>query len=230
MPNRNASASGQRHHIVLVPGFGGFDALGGVNYYAGITELFQQFTQKYPKTGAVLHYFDNLPTAAVVTRAQRLRNYLAKRMARGEICCDDDHTNDDDIALIGHSTGGLDIRQLICDLDDARNAKIGVDGRLIEAEDLRHCIKKVVFLSVPHWGTNIADWVYKRPALRKTVICDLRAAFEGSQHYLMDRIVACLADGAATLTGGEVFLALRDAVTEANYDGSRDPSCIADSI
>jgi len=199
MPNRNGSASGQRRHIVLVPGFGGFDALGGVNYYAGITERFQQFTQKYPQAGAVLHYFDNLPTAAVVTRAQRLRNYLAKRMARGEIRCDDDdHTNDDDIVLIGHSTGGLDIRQLICDLDDARNAKIGVDGRLIEAEDLRRCIKKVVFLSVPHWGTNIADWVYKRPALRKTVICDLRAAFEGSQHYLMDRIEACLADGAAT--------------------------------
>ncbi len=236
---KNGSAAGKRCHIVLIPGFGGFDALGRVNYYAGVTELFQQFTHKYPQAGAVLHYFDNLPTAAVVTRAQRLRNYLAKRMARGEIRFDHDHPDrDDDIILIGHSTGGLDIRQLLWDLrpfsDNARNAPIAVDGVhhdwQIKPEDLRRCIKRVVFLSVPHWGTNIADWVCKRPALRKTVIADLRAAFEGSQHYLLDRIEARLADGAAALTDAQVFLALRDALTEANYDGSRDPSRIADAL
>ena len=38
------------------------------------------------------------------------------------------HDPYDNIILIGHSTGGLDIRQLICDLDDARNARILVDG------------------------------------------------------------------------------------------------------
>ena len=230
MSNRNVSASGKRHHIVLIPGFGGFDALGRVNYYAGVTDLFNPRPGQHPPPGAVLHYFENLPTAAVVTRAQRLRNYLAKRIARGEI------RDDDDIILIGHSTGGLDIRQLICDLhpssDDARNAQIRVDGvhRPIRAKQLRDRIKKVVFLSVPHWGTNIAEWVYKRAALRKTVICDLRAAFEGSQHYPMDRIEACLAGGAAALTGAEVFLALRDALTEANYDGSHDLTRIADAL
>jgi hypothetical protein len=31
----------------------------------------------------VLHNFDKVPTAAVVTRATRLRSYLAKRIARG---------------------------------------------------------------------------------------------------------------------------------------------------
>ncbi len=80
MPNRNGSAPGKRCHIVLIPGFGGFDALGRVNYYAGITELFQRWTKKHQADAVVLHYFDNLPTAAVVTRAQRLRKYLAKRM------------------------------------------------------------------------------------------------------------------------------------------------------
>ena len=225
MPNRNGSAPGKRCHIVLIPGFGGFDALGRVNYYAGITELFQQWTDAHPQADAVLHYFDNLPTAAVVTRAQRLRKYLAKRRARGEI------RPHDDIILIGHSTGGLDIRQLICDLDDARNAQILVDGGWpIKAEELRSCIKKVVFLSVPHWGTNIAEWVYRRAALRKTVIADLRAAFDGSQLYLLDRIEAGLAGGAAALTDADVFLALRDALTEANDDWSHDPSRIADAL
>jgi triacylglycerol esterase/lipase EstA (alpha/beta hydrolase family) len=164
MPNRKASAAGKndsatgkRCHIVFIPGFGGFDALGGVNYYAGVTELFQDWTHDHDQhwtaddPDVALHYFDNLPTAAVVTRAQRLRNYLAKRMARGEIRCD----RDDDIILIGHSTGGLDIRRLICDLDLGRamNAQIRVDGvhhRAIEPGELRRCIKRVVFLSVPH--------------------------------------------------------------------------------
>jgi triacylglycerol lipase len=229
MPSRNGSALGKRRHIVLIPGFGGFDALGRVNYYACITEFFQQRTDAHHQADAVLHYFDNLPTAAVVTRAQRLRKYLAKRMARGEI------RPKDDIILVGHSTGGLDIRQLICDLhpslDDAWNARILADGgRPIEAEELRHRIKKVVFLSVPHWGTNIAEWVYTRAALRKTVIADLRAAFEGSQLYLLDRIEAALAGGAAAFTDAQVFLALRDALTEANYGCSRDPSRIADAL
>ena len=40
---RNNSAPATRCHIVLVPGFGGFDALGQVEYYAGITRLFQQW-------------------------------------------------------------------------------------------------------------------------------------------------------------------------------------------
>jgi len=72
-------------HIVLVPGSTGFDALGRVEYYAGTTRAFQEW-QKQSDTGeqgVVLHYFPNLPTAGVATRAARLRSYLAKRIARG---------------------------------------------------------------------------------------------------------------------------------------------------
>ena len=42
MASGNGSAPGTRCHIVLVPGFDSFDALGRVEYYAGITRLFQQ--------------------------------------------------------------------------------------------------------------------------------------------------------------------------------------------
>ena len=242
---KNGSAAGKRRHIVLIPGFGGFDALGRVNYYAGITELFEDWTHDPDQhwtpddPDMVLHYFDNLPTAAVVTRAQRLRNYLAKRMARGEIRFDHDHPDrDDEIILIGHSTGGLDIRRLICDLHppsgNAMTARIAVDGVhqgwQIKPKDLLGCIKKVVFLSVPHWGTNIAEWVKNRKALRITVIRDLQAAFLGSQNLYLDRIEACLAGGAAALTDAQLFLALRDALTEANYDRSDPPSRIADAL
>src|ERR1700757_3799225 len=101
------TTSRKRFHIVLIPGFGGFDALGQLEYYSGITPLFQSWLAG----NQVLHYFDNFPTAAVVTRRARLRSYLARRIARGEISISDD------VILVGHSTGGLDIRQLLCDLD-----------------------------------------------------------------------------------------------------------------
>ncbi len=91
-----------RVHIVLVPGFGGFDALGQLEYYSGVTPLFRDW-QDHRAAGAprvVLHYFDVLPTAGVATRATGLQAYLAKRVARGELAAGDI------VALVGHSTGG----------------------------------------------------------------------------------------------------------------------------
>lgn len=225
MATQKVSAPGARRHIVLVPGFGGFDALGQVEYYSGITRLFQQWQARHPGLPVVLHYFDNLPTAAVTTRAARLRTYLAKRMARGEIL------KTDKIVLVGHSTGGLDIRQLICDLPSDREADrlIRVDGGCpVSARAMRHCLDGVVFLSVPHWGTNIADWVYSHAILRKTAIADLRAAFAGSQVYLLDEIEAGIARGAFAFTGADLLLAWRDALTEANDRmAGPDPTAIA---
>jgi triacylglycerol lipase len=208
MANRNKSALRKRFHIVLIPGFGGFDALGKIEYYAGVTRIFQQWN-----TGksAVLHYFDNLPTAAVVTRATRLQSYLAKRMARGEIL------EGDDIILVGHSTGGLDIRQLLSDLHDRHTPEVHVDGGIpVHSADIRQRVGRVVFLSVPHWGTNIADWVVSHPCLRKTIVTELRAAVAGSQVYLLDQLETRIAGAAAFLTGADLLRASQDTLTEAN--------------
>ena len=224
MANRNGSAPSSRYHIVLIPGFGGFDALGRVEYYAGITERFQQWQEDH-QVPAVLHYFDNLPTASVVTRAARLRKYLAKRRARGEML------PDDKIVLVGHSTGGLDIRQLIWDLHHAGKEPIPVDGGLpVEPKKLLKSIDGVVFLSVPHWGTNIAEWVYQHTMLRKMVIADLRAAYAGSQVFLVDELEAAMADTAAAFIGADILLALRDTLTEANADwNGPDPTRVSDA-
>lgn len=224
MATRNGSAPAQRCHIVLVPGFGGFDALGRIQYYSGITALFQDWCKAHPKSSVVLHYFDNLPTAAVVTRAYRLRQYLAKRMVRQEMA------PGDRIVLVGHSTGGLDIRQLIRDLDKLGKGSVSVDGAsAVDAAEVLDRIDGVVFLSVPHWGTNIAEWVYSNAVLRRTVLGELRLAFEGSQLYLLDRFEAALAEGAWGLSGSEVLLALRDTLTEANDDWSDDPTRVSDA-
>lgn len=172
-PSKRADGAG-RSHLVLVPGFGGFDVLGGLEYYAGTTPRFQRWlgglegVQQAP----ALHYFDNFPTAGVKTRAALLREFLAKRIARNQI------EPRDSIVLIGHSTGGLDIRQLLCDLTGTGPLPAGdstaVDGSRESALDLanvqlRQMIRRVVFLSVPQRGTNIANWVCEHGGARRLI-------------------------------------------------------------
>jgi pimeloyl-ACP methyl ester carboxylesterase len=228
MAGHNWPPSYNRTHIVLIPGFGGFDALGKVEYYAGLTPLFDDWKndrKKSVKPAVVLHYFDNLPCAAVVTRASRLRSYVAKRIARGEIL------EDDAVILVGHSTGGLDIRQLISDLHRPENDPVHVDGgKDIPIATIRHCVRGIVFLSVPHWGTNIADWVRSYPVWRKAVISQLRAGAAGAEFFPLDWIQPRLAAGAACITGADLLLAVEDALTEANArHGKPSPQRTADA-
>ena len=216
MARKARSQAGIRTHIVLIPGFAGFDALGQLEYYGGLTELFNDLRAD----NEVLHYFDNFPTAAVVTRARRLRAYLAKRIARGEI------SNGDDVTLIGHSTGGLDIRLFLSDLYElkANEELIEVDGIRLDPRDLIGHIRRVVFLSVPHWGTNIADWVKSHWVLRKTFIDDLRATVAGSHLSLLERVESAIAANTASLTGAPIYQAVQDALDEANEDnGEQTP-------
>jgi hypothetical protein len=153
-PHRCGPAS--RAHVILIPGFAGFDALGQVHYYAGTTGVFRHWlrAQKGSSRRTVLHYFDSLPSGAVATRAARLHKYLAKRIARNEF------QPHDRIVLVGHSTGGLDIRHLLMDL--AKDGVGCVDGSAhdsirITNEQLLGMIRRVVFLSTPHYGSNIVD-------------------------------------------------------------------------
>ena len=62
MATQSSISTTNRFHIILIPGFGGFDALGQVNYYTGITSLFQNWRSEN-HAAAVVHYFDNLPSA-----------------------------------------------------------------------------------------------------------------------------------------------------------------------
>jgi triacylglycerol lipase len=208
------SHSDKRSHIILIPGFAGFDVLGQLEYYGCVTTRFEKF-----KSGSeVLHYFDNFPTAAVVTRAKRLREYLIKRIARGEIF------DNDEITLIGHSTGGLDIRCLLRELK-RQNRPVLVDGGVpVMPIKLFKQIRRVVFLSVPHWGTNIADWVQEHWVVRKALIEDLRATVAGSQLSPLERIESAIAGDTASLTGAALFEAVQDALDEANEDNGEQSS------
>ncbi len=223
MAGAEASASGDRTHIVLVPGFGGFDALGQVEYYAGVTEAFRTWSRN-ARAAAVLHYFDNLPTAAVVTRATRLARFLAKRIVRGEIGAGDP------VVLVGHSTGGLDIRQLLLDLHGARLPVVADGSVELDPEAVLPHIRRVVFLSVPHWGTNIADWVQSHRAWRETAIAELRLGVAGSQVAVLDRLEEWVAGQGFDVSKADLLLAVQDALSEANEaNGCPSPTRTADA-
>ena len=232
-----APLTASRIHIVLVPGFGGFDALGQLEYYAGVTPLFRAWQGEAPgepdeanRRRAVLHYFDNLATAGVATRAERLEAYLAKRFARGEFM------PGDTLALVGHSTGGLDIRRAVLDLDAHRGEPIAVDGPhgasfTVEPADLLRMVRRLVFLSVPQRGTNIADWVQAHRREREVLVADLRALVLAAQISFVDKAQAWVAARAANVTDAHLLLAVQDALAEIDEKalpaGQRRPATIA---
>jgi len=215
-------------HIVLVPGFAGFDALGQLEYYAGVTPQFQRWRKLQGNRDADvdLHYFDNFPTAGVRTRADRLRRYLAKRVARGEF------VKDDWIALIGHSTGGLDIRWLLWKLFESPNEVFPVDGAIdpdfmVSARDILSLIKRVIFLSVPQWGTNIADWVRSYKLGRKVTVGNLRWGFTGTQLPIVDVIDKWVWNFISDTAHLGIADAVRDTISECEAGDSRNPTVIA---
>jgi triacylglycerol lipase len=154
----NALTAPIRHHLVLVPGFVGFDGLGQLDYYAGVTKVFAGWNGPDGRQSrdVSIHYFDNFPTASVQLRANRLRAYLAERIARGEFA------PGDRLSLIGHSTGGLDIRRALFDMAADEEAVLTMDGCCeIKHAAILAMTKRVVFISVPQYGTNLADFAFR---------------------------------------------------------------------
>jgi triacylglycerol lipase len=178
-----------RTHIVLVPGFAGFDALGQLEYYSNVTQCFHLWQAKRggatalprrPATRATLHYSPSFPTAGVTTRARLLETYLARRCARNEF------QQDDTIVLIGHSTGGLDIRQLLYELTTHEDESVQVDGDTTQAwavscQHILELVRRVVFVSVPQRGANIADHVGRNHFVATWLVSALRLGFYAAQ-------------------------------------------------
>ena len=100
-----------KHHIVLVPGLFGFAKLGGFDYFTHVEEaLANRFMQREANCEFVL--VSSPPTGSIVYRTQVLMDAIERS------CADDPGP----IHLVGHSTGGLDIRLLVS-LDERHMAR-----------------------------------------------------------------------------------------------------------
>jgi triacylglycerol lipase len=205
-----------RNHVVLAPGFGGFDALGQIFYYAGVTLSFERWREKrreagLPEAHVALHYFESLPTAGVRSRAMALRAFLEERAFR----CVFQHG--DRIALVGHSTGGLDLRQLLVNLnpqfqDSFRDV---VKESLVTDDQLMALIDRLVFLSVPQAGTNIADFIRRFRTPIEVALDQVKLGLKLSHNRILDNFERWLLSKACIPAPfPDLVDAVRDAILE----------------
>ena len=137
-------------HIYLVPGFFGFDTLGSFDYFRGVASVLRT---KLRGLGVRSRVFECAPqpTAFVKYRAEQVAQRVVETGG----------LNASELHFVGHSTGALDVRQLLSphggQRDPERAAAIGRRTR------------SAVLLSGPNRGTPLAhffDAINARSALR----------------------------------------------------------------
>jgi triacylglycerol lipase len=126
-------------NIYLVPGFFGFTKIGTLNYFRGVSESLSK-NLEFSGSEVKIVETSTKPTGSITRRTEKLIDEIIKT---GGMDADELH-------LVGHSTGGLDIRLL---------ASPGV--RLVEGdieEEIGQKIKSVITISTPHFGTPLATY------------------------------------------------------------------------
>lgn len=122
-----------KHHIVLVPGLFGFAKLGGFDYFTHVEEaLASRFMERNASCEFVL--VSSPPTGSIVHRTEVLMDAIRQN-------CGDDAGP---IHLVGHSTGGLDVRLLAS------------PTAWPEHPDWFDRVRTVTSISTPHYGTPLA--------------------------------------------------------------------------
>jgi hypothetical protein len=127
------------HHVYLVPGFLGFANLGRLTYFGHVRRI---LAARFAALGldAHIHMVRPPPTASLPIRATRVAEAIAATAKRGG----------GPIHLIGHSSGGLDVRLLTA-------PGVGLPTTL-DTEQLAARVQTVVTVSTPHHGTPLASF------------------------------------------------------------------------
>src|SRR5512134_1999527 len=127
------------HHIYLVPGFLGFANLGRITYFGHVRRI---LTERLAALGLEphIHIVGTPPTASLPARAARLAEVIDATAQRGGA----------PLHLIGHSSGGLDVRLLTA-------PGIGLPT-VLDVERLAARVRTVVTVTTPHHGTPLASF------------------------------------------------------------------------
>ncbi len=134
-----AIAASRMDHVVLVPGFFGFESLGDLRYFAGVSELLQARLEARGLEVRIIE-LKSLPTASIRHRAALVLDALADAVKEG----------DGMIHLVGHSTGGLDARLAV-----APTASLPTHA---PRREIFSRVRSIVTMSTPHLGTPLADF------------------------------------------------------------------------
>lgn len=129
-----------RQHVLLVPGFFGFANLGDFAYFAHVRDFLQTYLRQRGLDGEV-RVVQTYPTASLARRATRVAETIAE-LTDGD---------DGDVHLIGHSSGGLDVRLLT-------SPEVSLPTTL-DVERYARKVRSVVTLSSPHHGSPLATFL-----------------------------------------------------------------------
>jgi hypothetical protein len=140
----------ERIEIYLVPGFMGFTTLAGLHYYLGVADALRSCLWQVG-LDATVHATSTKPAGSLRQRAAKLAHEIAARH-------DPRATS---IHLVGHSTGGLDVRLLLSPGSalDANGPVIAEMGSCLAARygEALPKVRSAVGVAAPHFGTPIAS-------------------------------------------------------------------------
>ncbi len=122
-------------HLILVPGFLGFQRLGTMSYFVQVEEVLTELARRIGKDVHV-RSIRTLPTGTLGARAAKLAEVVASL------------PDDGDVHLLGHSTGGLDARLFL-----SPGASLPTT---VDLESAASRVRSVVTLASPHHGTPLA--------------------------------------------------------------------------
>ena len=127
------------HRVYFVPGMFGFGKLAGYDYF---NHLRVTLAQRYRDAGIEVA-FEDVPAPPTSSLRYRSRVLLATiaRTATGD---------QGPIHLVGHSTGGLDVRLVL-----SPTANLGLPAEVMA---FRQRVRTVVTMNTPHYGTPLASY------------------------------------------------------------------------
>jgi len=140
-------------HIMLIPGFFGFTSLGQVGYFRHVDTVLRAALAEAGQP-ATIHRLAVGPTASLPRRAARVASQILGKTSPN-----------DQVVLIGHSTGGLDARVLV-------TPGVRLPGIADPSQAARR-VKAVVSVCTPHYGTPIADDFTSLPGQRALEVLSL---------------------------------------------------------
>lgn len=171
----------RRLDVYLVPGFLGFVSLGRITYFG---HLQRDLGRRLAALGfdARIHIVRTPPTASLPTRAARLAETIAGTAGRAPL------------HLIGHSSGGLDVRLLT-----APGVALPTS---VDVKRLADRVRSVVTMSTPHHGTPLASFFTTLRGQQLLQILSLNTIYV--LHFGHLPIAALLWMGARVLRFGDV--------------------------
>jgi len=183
------------HHVYFVPGMFGFGRLAGYDYFNHVRVGLEQ---RFRAAGheVICEDVPAPPTSSVRYRSRILATTIERTSGTSG-----------PIHLVGHSTGGLDLRLVL-----SPTVRLGLDPSLLE---WRSRVQSAVSINTPHYGTPVAGFFATVSGTRMlyalSLITVVSLSIGEPSLQIFSRVLAGLG-GIDTLFGGDLRLFSR--VTE----------------